>query len=166
MNIISGIDIFIKDVDYDTIHKKILDDTFDTDVRTELEPLWYLIDVFIDRQARDNERLHGDSDNVYCAIEDYCIHQNVLNIPPLYRTLFDARRGFLTQVKFPCIIEKTWISKFPQPLKVRLLNEDEIMKEFRMFLLRSEKKYWSVLEDLKEFGFEYDAYSDEDTHET
>lgn len=160
--IIEGIDYNLCGVDYKTRYKTLVDDTFDTNVRQEFESLWHFIDFHIDRQAKDNGNLYVDAEDAYRAVEDFCIHKNINIIPPLYRTLFDAKRGFLTQVRFPVIIKHEWIEKFPQPIQARVLVDDKLVQEFRSFLLENEKKYRTVLIDLEDFGYQYDFGSSDD----
>jgi hypothetical protein len=147
----------IEGIDYKTRYTTLIDNTFDTDVRQEFEPLWYIIDYYIDKQARDNKNLYCDADYNYRAVEDFCIYKNNVRIPPLYKTLFDVKQGFLSQVKFPLVITVEWIEKFPQPIQVRNLTKETLIQEFRSFLLQNEDKYWNMLVDLEPFGFEYDV---------
>lgn len=157
MSIIEGIDIYLEGVDYKTRHENLLKDSFDNpECRQELEPLWHIIDVFIDRQARATKKLFCDAEEVYMAIEDFCIQKNIEKIPPLYKYLFNARKGFLTQAKFPCCIRMEWLNKFEQPILSRQLTENQLVQEFKTFLENDKDTYNSVLIDLELFGFEYD----------
>lgn len=157
MSIIEGIDIYLNGVDYDTIHENLLKDTFDNpECRQELEPLWHMIDVFIDRQARTVKELFCDAEEVYMAIEDFCVHKSVTEIPTLYKYLFAARKGFLTQAKFPTCIRKQWLNKFPTAITPRILTDNQLAREFKSFLENDIDTYNIVLIDLDFFGFEYD----------
>lgn len=157
MSIIEGVDIYLAGVDYKTRHEKLLKDTFDNpECRQELEPLWHMIDVFIDRQARATKELYCDAEYVYMAIEDFCIKKGILNIPALYKYLFNVRKGFLTQAKFPNCIRKEWVNKFHNPITPRTLTDSELIQDFKTFLEKDKDKYYSVLTDLELFGFEYD----------
>jgi hypothetical protein len=162
MSIIEGIDIYLQGVDYDTRHDKLLKDTFDNpECRQELEPLWHIIDVFIDRQARKKE-LFSDAEEVYMAIEDFCIYKNITNIPSLYKYLFNARKGFLAQAKFPCCIRKQWLNKFPNAIIPKTLKNSLLVQEFKDFMENDTDTYRSVLIDLELFGYEYETSDEED----
>jgi hypothetical protein len=165
MSIIEGIDIYLAGVDYDSRHENLLRDTFDNvECRQELEPLWHMIDVFIDRQARTRKALFCDAEEVYMAIEDFCIHKNITNIPALYKYLFNARKGFLTQAKFPCCIEKQWLNRFPNKISPRELTSSPLVLEFKTFMENDRDTYTSVLIDLELFGYEFE-WSDESSDE-
>jgi hypothetical protein len=165
MSLIAGIDYIVEGVDYDTFNKNMIQNTFNNlQTRQTLEPLWHIIDIQIDRQARDNTYLFGDAEWIYETIEEFCKSKQITDIPPLYKRLFDARPGFMTQMKFPIIIRKEWMEYFIEPLVPKKLDECDIVKEFRDFVYTNQSddnKYWSVLFDLEEFGFPYD-FSDVD----
>lgn len=165
MSIIEGIDIYLQGVDYDARHEKLLKDTFDNnECRQQLEPLWHIIDVFIDRQARARRQLFCDAEEVYMAIEDFCNHKHIIDIPVLYKYLFDARKGFLTQAKFPCCIKKQWLNRFPENISPRKLIDSPLVSEFITFMEKDKDTYNSVLIDLELFGYEYE-WSDEEYEE-
>lgn len=161
MSIIEGIDIYLSGVDYDKRHETLLKDTFDNpECRQELESLWHIIDVFIDRQVRAIKELYCDAEEVYMAIEDFCLHKSITNIPALYKYLFNARKGFLTQAKFPCCIRKQWLNRFPDRVSPRQLTDNPLVLEFKTFMENDRDTYTSPLIDLELFGYEYD-WSDE-----
>lgn len=166
MSIIEGIDIYLQGVDYETRHENLLKYTFDnTDSRQELEPLWHMIDVFIDRQARTTEKLFCDAEEVYMAIEDFCVHKQISDIPVLYKYLFDARKGFLTQAKFPLCIKKQWLKRFPKEICPRQLTDCPLVLELITFMKKEKDAYNSVLIDLELFGYEYEWSDTEDEDE-
>lgn len=165
MSIIEGIDIHLDRVDYKTRHENMLKDTFDNNkCRQELEPLWHIIDVFIDKQARTTSELFCDSEKIYMAIEDFCIHKNITQIPTLYKYLLNARQGFLTQAKLPCCIRKEWLNRFQEPIIPEQLTDNLLAQEFKTFMEKDMNTYNSVLIDLEVFGFKYD-WGDESNDE-
>lgn len=165
MSIIEGIDIYLAGVDYDARHEKLLTDSFDVECRKELEPLWSIIDYYIDRQARSRNALYADAEEMYMAIEDFCIHKNYSGdiIPPLYKYLFNARKGFLTQAKFPNCIRKQWLQRFTE-LQPKSLVTCPVVNEFHKFMVADRETYYGALIDLEDFGYEFD-WSDEDDAE-
>ena len=167
MSIIEGIDFYLEGVDYKTRHESMLKDTFDNnECRQELGPLWHIIDVFIDKQARAIGELFCDSVNVYMAIEDFCLHKDITEIPPLYKYLFNARKGFLTQAKFPCSIMKEWLNRFEEPIIPKQLTDNPLVQEFKTFIENDTNTYNSVLIDLEVFGFEYDWGDEADSNDS
>jgi hypothetical protein len=149
-------------VDYDAHYEKLISDTFDDAViRQQLEPLWHIIDVIIDRQARDNTCFYGDAGEVYTSIAEFCVAKNVASIPCLYQELFDARRSFISQLKFPLYIQKQWKKRFIEPITARNLSDCPLTKEFKEFLEGDNELYNSVLITLEDFGFPFE-WSDED----
>lgn len=163
MVLAEGIDYSLEGVDYVSRYEKLIRDTFDdNNIRQEVEPLWHIIDVFIDRQARDRRHLFGDADLVYMSVEDFCKEKNVDIIPPLYEALFKVRESFMAQMKFPLIMMKEWINRFPQQLTPRNLTNDSLVLEFKEYLEKNKEMYNSVLIDLELFGFEYIWSDDEE----
>ncbi len=165
MNSIEGIDYYLVGINYKAHNVKIICDTFDNPVvRNELEPLWHIIDAFIDRQARDDNVLYGDADNMYIAIEDFCKFKQIKEIPILYETLFRAKVGFFTMVKYPNVISNEWKQYFNEPINPRSLADCPLVQEFKTFLDEDKNKNYSVLLDMELFGFPYD-FGDEDEDE-
>lgn len=164
MSLIEGIDYNLEGSDYDTRCTQSLRNTFDDPTyRLQFEPLWHIIDVFIDKQARCRDTLYGDAELVYTTVEDFVISKGLVeNIPPLYKMLFAARPGFLSQAKFPMYIRQEWLAYFPVPVQPRNLSQCELTTEFRDFVQQNyDDLYWSVLVDLELFGFP-SVYSDDE----
>jgi len=166
MSIIEGVDYNLVGVDYKSHYTQLISDTFDDPTqRQELEPLWHIIDVFIDEQARCNKAIYCDSEQVYSTVEDFLISKGLVdNIPPLYKRLFAARAGFLSQAKFPIFIREQWLVYFEVPIKPCDLSLCELTIEFRNFVEKQKDVLWSVLSDLEPFGFPC-VFSDEEEEE-
>lgn len=153
----------ITETDYDTRYTQNIRNTFDDPTcRLQFEPLWHIIDVFIDKQARCRDALYCDAELVYTTVEDFIISKGLVeNIPPLYKMLFAARPGFLSQAKFPMCIRQEWLAYFPAPIQPHNLSQCDLTTEFRNFVEKQDELYWSVLVDLELFGFPY-VYSDDE----
>ncbi len=150
---------------------EMLDATFgDTTQRQNdcREPLWHMIDVLVDYQARDNRNLFMDAEQMYQAIEDYLNNLSMSdNVPPMYASLFEAKATFMAQAKFPQCIKTLWMDRFPSTVLPRNLSNCDIVLDFRRFLgvqTDDPDKNWiysRVLADMEKFGFPYTGDSDD-----
>lgn len=72
-------------------------------------PIWDKLDNVIDMAANSGGFL-GGLEPMCESIEDYCILNGITDIPPLYKYIFDARGGFLTQSKAIHYICPSWLA--------------------------------------------------------
>lgn len=160
--------------DMSSKHIKMLNATFgDAEGRQAdcREPLWHVIDVRVDCQARDTQHLLMDAEQMYVAIEDYLKCTGLSdNVPPLYASLFEAKAGFMTQAKFPTCIRTPWMDRFDAPVQPRDLTDCSIVLDFRRFLgvpTEDPNKNWlydRVLSDMEEFGFPVEEDSEDESY--
>lgn len=143
-------------------YEHLMEQTFSTNARDEHEALWHIIDVMIDRQARDVKNLYGDADDVYLAVEAFCDSNNIIKIPPLYASLFAAKTGFMSQAKFPLSIRDAWLKHFEEPIKPRDLSKNELVNKFVKFLNNDKEQYQRVLVEMETFKFPYFWSDDEE----
>jgi hypothetical protein len=89
---------------------------------------------FIIQDAAECEGLLGGQEHLCEAIEDYCVHENITHVPKLYRYIFDARGGFLTQSKAIYYLQEYWIEEahYKNDNILILINhtKDQVFLEF------------------------------------
>lgn len=109
--LIPHVDYMVADVDYDAFYRAMISTTFDdTNTRQHALALWNFMDYVFDTAVRRAEAgcLLGGLEHVYEAVEDFCEKEHITQIPELYKYIFDARGGFLTQSKLPLYMQKEW----------------------------------------------------------
>ena len=153
MTLIEGLDYELVDVDYDELEEKLLSDTFVTkpEVRQSNKALWDFLDYSFDQGARFPINIGVEND--FQAAEEYCKQYNVTEIPPLYKAMFDAGAGFLTQSKMPYYMADKWMKYFPEPIPVPYKDpRDPTLVAFKEFLLtKQEPAYKYALQSLSIF---------------
>lgn len=70
------------------------------------DPIWLIMDWIIS-DAAECDGLLGGLEPICEAIEDYCLAKSI-HIPKLYKYIFDARGGFLTQSKAIHYLKDYW----------------------------------------------------------
>jgi hypothetical protein len=149
MALIEGVDYELTNVDYDEHYRIILHETYDTDSRSEYEPLWYFLDVVFDRGAR--EPIDLTVELVFQEAQDFCDAKGITNIPTLYKEMFDCRSGFLAQAKMPMVMSTIWFDRFHSPIPVKVFH-DSVLDEFVLFLKQhGNSRQQIVLNSLQEF---------------
>lgn len=119
----------------------ILAKTFDTNTRKNYLPLWIYIDKIIDDGAKCIGILCG-TECVYESIEDFCKENNIMEIPELYKYIFNARHGFLTQAKMSNYIRNEWNARFPERLpQIPIDPNDVILRKYKDFLENKKEIY-------------------------
>lgn len=139
MALIEGLDYCLEGVDYEDKEDKILYDTFKTDVRyfndKKYTALWDFLDYHFDKAARNPILL--DVESVFIVAEDFCIYYNIpqTHIPELYKYMFQARPGFMTQAKIPYYMADKWNNLFPVEIKTKALEKPyAILEDFMEFM--------------------------------
>lgn len=102
---------------------------------TEQLLIWDVLDRLIEYSIRCDGLLGGLEP--FCElVEDYCITSEIHDVPDLYKYIFSARGGFLTQSKAIHWIKPAWITLFPEPyVSTKLLDKD-----FEAYLLQNKKE--------------------------
>lgn len=114
-------------------------------------PIWDIFNEVIETGVRV-EGLLGGLEPLCEAIEDYCIHEGINEIPPLYQYIFDARGGLLlTQSKAINYLRDAWLELFPtwQKKHVRDLKFETFLvnnNDYNRFTLD-----WFLHEDCKAY---------------
>lgn len=109
IGLVRGVDFqFVGDEDLDYIHIIQKSNVASND----RAPIWDIFDNIINH-AVSEEGLLGGMEPVCEAIEDYCKFAGIVDIPPLYQYIFNARGGFLTQSKAIYFLKNDWNVMFP-----------------------------------------------------
>jgi hypothetical protein len=112
--------------------------------------IWNVMDWIIEDAVRTDGLLGGLEP--FCeAIEDYCIFANIQNIPDLYKYIFAARGGFLTQSKAINYLRDAWLEKYPTPLTQSQKSMEPIDPDFMNFLKNDGTKYVRALNWVKRY---------------
>lgn len=140
MALIEGLDFQLVGVDYDEIEENMLRDTFvnKQELRQANKALWDFLDYSFDQGAREPIDMGVEMD--FQAAKDYCKQHDIVDIPPLYKAMFDAGAGFLTRSKMPYYMAEKWVKYFPEPIKIPYNNPNELTA-FKQFLSTQQPKY-------------------------
>lgn len=138
LDLVRGIDFQLVD-DPDPDYKKWIEDANIGAVGRN--PIWNIMDWIIEDSVRC-EGLLGGLEHICEAIEDYCVSANIQDVPQLYRYIFDARGGFLTQSKAIYYLRDDWIDTFPTEHKPDTTAHPEFLK----FLQQDTEMYKHALQ--------------------
>ena len=107
--------------------------------------VWGVMDWIIE-DAVHADGLVGGLEPFCEALEDYCIYANIQHIPDLYKYIFAARGGFLTQSKAINYLKDAWLEKFPTPITP---SQKSVDPEFTNYLQNAGTKYTGALDWVK-----------------
>ncbi len=137
--LVRGIDYQLEDDD-DPDYGKLIDEA---NVGSEdKDPVWTAFDAIIDDAVR-GEGLLGGLEPVCEAIEDYCADIGKTDIAGLYKYIFEARGGFLTQSKAIHYLKDDWLVRFKEPLPYEW--RDRLPEFVKSRLLIRKKKLQDIL---------------------
>jgi hypothetical protein len=135
MALIPGIDyMYDTEDDNDLLNAEMLKDNFkEGSTRWDIHSsLWDYLDMIIDDCAKCDGIVAG-YEGVFESMEDFCIECDI-PIPPLYRYIFDARGGFLTQAKSIRYISDIWNETFTEVLPQFTIKEGSTIMQHKEYL--------------------------------